>query len=33
MYIGIISIAGLGVATNSLLRFLQKLAVPWDRSH
>jgi ABC-type nitrate/sulfonate/bicarbonate transport system permease component len=33
MYIGIVSIAGLGVVTNSLLRFLQKLAVPWDRSN
>ncbi|MCU1374277.1 MAG: hypothetical protein JWO68_1563 [Actinomycetia bacterium] len=32
MYIGIISIAILGVLTNSLLRFLQKLAVPWDRT-
>jgi sulfonate transport system permease protein len=31
MYIGIISIAVLGVAANSLLRFLQNVAVPWDR--
>jgi ABC-type nitrate/sulfonate/bicarbonate transport system permease component len=33
MYIGIISIAILGVLANSLLRFLQKLAVPWDRTN
>jgi ABC-type nitrate/sulfonate/bicarbonate transport system permease component len=33
MYIGIISIAVLGVVANSLLRFLQKIAVPWDRPH
>jgi ABC-type nitrate/sulfonate/bicarbonate transport system permease component len=31
MYIGIISIAVLGVLANSLLRFLQRIAVPWDR--
>jgi ABC-type nitrate/sulfonate/bicarbonate transport system permease component len=33
MYIGIVSIAVLGVLANSLLRFLQKIAVPWDRTN
>lgn len=31
MYIGIVAIAILGVLANSLLRFLQRLAVPWER--